>query len=88
MLKKFVIIALCMLPLVTFAQNLKFVNINSGELITAMPENANIQKEMEADHKQYETEFLKMQEEFQRKYKEYMTTISSLTLNRKQRHEY
>ena len=81
MLKKFVIIALCMLPLVTFAQNLKFGNINSGELITAMPENANIQKEMEAVQKQYETEFLKMQEEFQRKYQEYMTTRDSLPAN-------
>ena len=81
MLKKVILIALCMLPLVAFAQTFKFVNVNSGEIVAAMPENANIQKEMEAVQKQYETEFMKMQEEFQRKYQEYMSSRDSLPQN-------
>lgn len=78
MLKKFALLALCALPIGLFAQDAKFGHINSQEIIAAMPEVANIEKEVDAIGKQYEGEIMKMQEEYNAKVKEFQEKQDSM----------
>lgn len=78
MLKKFALLALCALPIGLFAQDAKFGHINSQEIISAMPEVANIEKEVDAIGKQYEGEIMKMQEEYNAKVKEFQEKQDSM----------
>lgn len=81
MLKKLIVIALCMLPFVGFAQTFKFGNINSAEVFELMPEKATIQKDMEALNQKYEKELQKMGEEYERKVSELVAGKDSLPEN-------
>lgn len=78
MFKKIVVIALCVLPLSLFAQESKLGHVNSQEIISLMPEVANIEKEVDAVGKQYETEIAKMQEEYNNKIKEFQQKQDSM----------
>ena len=78
MLKKFALLALCALPFSLFAQDAKFGHINSQEIISAMPEVANIEKDVDAIGKQYEGEIMKMQEEYNAKVKEFQEKQDSM----------
>ena len=80
MFKKLLIIVLFALPFCAFAQTpqFKFGTVNTMEIFSAMPEAA--QKEYDALAKKYEDEFLKMQEEFGKKYKELMATQDSISI--------
>lgn len=49
---------------------LKFGTVNSAEVIAAMPERAAAEQQLQDLSKKYEDEFVKVQEEFQNKYKE------------------
>lgn len=69
-MKKLVIIVLLALPFGLFAQD-KFGHINTQELITQMPEYTEIQTTVEELAKQYESEMLKMREEYYAKIKEF-----------------
>lgn len=48
----------------------KFGTVNSAEIIAAMPERAAAEQQLQDLSKKYEDEFVKVQEEFQNKYKE------------------
>ncbi len=78
MIKKIVIIALCALPFGLFAQESKLGHINSQEIISLMPEIANIEKEVDAMGKQYESEIVKMQDEYNVKIKEFQQKQDSM----------
>lgn len=69
-MKKIIICLMCLLPIGAFAQN-KFGHINTQELISIMPERAAIEGELETLAKEYETEMLKMREEYYAKIKEF-----------------
>ena len=70
MFKKLIIAILCCLPLTMVAQTLKFGTINTGEVLTAMPERATAEQQLQDLTKRYEDEFVKLQEDFQKKYQE------------------
>ncbi len=71
MFKKLIIAVLCCLPMSLMAQtSFKFGTVNSAEVIAAMPERAAAEQQLQDLSKKYEDEFVKVQEEFQNKYKE------------------
>lgn len=71
MFKKLIIAVLCCLPMSLMAQTtFKFGTVNSAEVIAAMPERAAAEQQLQDLSKKYEDEFVKVQEEFQNKYKE------------------
>lgn len=69
---------LCALPVVLFAQEAKFGHINSQEVISLMPDIANIEKTIDEVGKQYEGEIMKMQEEYNVKVKEFQAKQDSM----------
>jgi len=78
MLKKIALMVLCALPVVLFAQEAKFGHINSQEVISLMPDIANIEKTIDEVGKQYEGEIMKMQEEYNVKVKEFQAKQDSM----------
>ena len=84
MFKKLLIVLLCAMPLSAFAQY-KFGNFNSQEIMSVMPERAAAEKTFSDFTKKYEDEFLKLREEFDKKYKDFMATQDSLPENIKTR---
>ncbi len=85
MLKKLVVFALCMLPLVGSAQTFKFGNINSAEVFELMPERTTIENDMKALNEKYEKELQKMGEEYERKVSELVAAKDSLPMNIRER---
>ena len=85
MIKKLFLVALMALPMTLAAQNFKFGTVNSVEIFNLMPEKASAEQQLEALQKQYEAEFVKMQEEFSAKYKEFVDAQETMPENIKQR---
>lgn len=81
MLKKIaLIVVMFILPLGAMAQA-KFAHMNSQEVITAMPEFTKAQADLDAMSKQYQEEMKRTQEEFQKKYQEFLAQEDSLPKN-------
>lgn len=81
MLKKIALIAaLFILPLAAGAQT-KFAHMNSQEVITAMPEYTKAQADLDAMAKQYQDEMQRTQDEFDKKYQEFLAQQDSLPQN-------
>ena len=80
MLKKIVLAAILALPLSVMAQT-KFGHMNSQEVITAMPEYTKAQTDLDAMAKQYQEELQRTQEEFNKKYQEFLAQADSLPRN-------
>lgn len=53
------------------AQAQKFATVSADEIMAAMPEMTEIQKKVEEASKQYESEYSKLKEEFDKKFAEY-----------------
>ena len=70
MLKKIALVLMLALPMGVFAQNLKFGHINAQEIVSAMPEFAKAQSDIEALDKQLTSELQRTQEEFNKKYQQ------------------
>ena len=71
MIKKFLFAAVCIcsLSFVSQAQQaLKFGTVNSQEIFMLMPEKATAEQTLQDINKKYEDEFVKIQEEFTKKY--------------------
>lgn len=85
MIKKLFLVALMALPMTLAAQNFKFGTVNSVEIFNLMPEKTTAEQQLEALQKQYEAEFVKMQEEFSAKYKEFVDAQETMPENIKQR---
>ena len=68
MLKKILLaVVICIAAVSANAQSFKFGNINMGEVFEAMPERAQVQKDLEDLQAKYETELSKMGDEHQNK---------------------
>ena len=80
MLKKIALVLMLALPMGVFAQNLKFGHINAQEIVSAMPEFAKAQSDIEALDKQLTSELQRTQEEFNKKYQEFQQAISKDSL--------
>ena len=80
MLKKIVLAAILARPLSVMAQT-KFGHMNSQEVITAMPEYTKAQTDLDAMAKQYQEEMQRTQEEFNKKYQEFLAQADSLPRN-------
>ncbi len=87
MLKKIALIAaLIALPLIAGAQT-KFGHVNSQEIITLMPEFTKANADLEAMAKQYQDEMQRTEEEFNKKYQEFLVQKDSLPANIAERRE-
>jgi len=75
--KLFIAIAL-ILPLTAFAQDLKFGYFNRTEIFQSMPETVAATKKLDEISKNYETELMKMQEEYQKKGSDFVAAKDSL----------
>ena len=80
MLKKIALELMLALPMGEFAQNLKFGHINAQEIVSAMPEFAKAQSDIEALDKQLTSELQRTQEEFNKKYQEFQQAIAKDSL--------
>jgi outer membrane protein len=79
MLKKITLaLALFILPMGVFAQSYKFGHINAQEVITAMPEFIKAQNDLKALQKKYSDDLKRTQDEFNKKYQEFMAQKDSL----------
>ena len=84
-MKKLIIFLLMMLPLGVFAQESKIAIVNTQEVIQAMPEFATMQKQMADMEAKYKNEMLVMQDEYNKKYSDFVAQQDSLTENIKMR---
>ena len=81
MLKKIALIAaMIVLPLAAMAQA-KFAHMNSQEVISVMPEFTKAQADLDAMAKQYQEEIQRTEEEFNKKYQEFLAQQDSLPQN-------
>ena len=80
MLKKISLVLMLSLPMGVFSQNLKFGHINAQEIVSAMPEFAKAQSDIEALDKQLTSELQRTQEEFNKKYQEFQQAIAKDSL--------
>jgi outer membrane protein len=78
MTKKLIIALACLLPMSLFAQDLKFGYFSRAEIFQSMPETQAATKKVDEIAKNYETELLKMQEEYQKKGSEFVAAKDSL----------
>lgn len=84
-MKKLIIFLLMMLPLGVFAQESKIAIVNTQEVIQAMPEFANMQKQMADMEAKYKSEMQVMEDEYKKKYSDFVAQQDSLTENIKMR---
>ena len=84
-MKKLIIFLLMMLPLGVFAQESKIAIVNTQEVIQAMPEFATMQKQMAYMEAKYKNEMQVMQDEYNKKYSDFVAQQDSLTENIKMR---
>ena len=84
-MKKLIIFLLMVLPLSVFAQEVKIAIVNSQEVVTAMPEFATMQKTLADMDAKYKQELKVMEEEYNKKYADFIAQQDSLTENIKMR---
>ncbi len=75
-MKKVIIAMMLMLPMAISAQ--KFGHINTQELFAMMPEVNKVRLTMDTINNQYENQLASMNEEFQRKYQDYMAQEATM----------
>nr|WP_320057367.1 OmpH family outer membrane protein [uncultured Bacteroides sp.] len=80
MLKKIALAIMFILPMGVSAQTLKFGHVVSNEIITAMPEFAKAQADLQALEKKYTEEIQRTSEEFNKKYQEYQQAVQKDSL--------
>lgn len=79
MLRKIVLLAIILLPLGVFAQDqVKIGHVNSQEIFNAMPETAAAEKELNELIESYHKELKTMEDEYNKKYTEFMQQSDSL----------
>lgn len=84
-MKKLIIFLLMMLPLSLFAQETKIAIVNTQEVIQAMPEFTDMQKQLADMEAKYKNEMQVMQDEYNKKYSDFVAQQDSLTENIKMR---
>ena len=85
MLKKTVLFLICALPISLMAQQeTKLGHVNMQEIFSQMPEQATIQKTLEDQQKEIETELAKLNEELTSKVKDFQDKQATMTETIKQ----
>ncbi len=86
MLKKIVLLAFLCIPLGMMAQEVKIAHVNSMEIFSIMPETAAAETEMANFSQSLRDEFRRMEEEYAKKYTEFMqqqdTLVESIKVRR------
>ncbi len=72
MIKKIALFLFALLPVGLMAQDVKLGHVNSQEIITLMPERADIEKKLNDAQNEIENELVKMREELNAKAKEFV----------------
>ena len=80
-MKKLVIFLLMMFPLGLFAQESKIAIVNTQEVMMAMPEFTDMQKQMQEMEANYQKELKVMSDEYNKKYADFIAQQDSLTEN-------
>ena len=70
MIKKILVVAALILPMMASAQALKVGLVDTNEIIGKMPETAEAQKTLNEAQKKYQEELQRIDQEFQRQYEE------------------
>ena len=70
-----------MFPLGLFAQESKIAIVNTAEVMQAMPEFADMQKQMQEMEANYQKELKVMSDEYEKKYSDFIAQQDSLTEN-------
>ena len=83
-MKKFIVSMLLFLPLCLVAQEIKIAIVNTGEIFNIMPEMDALENETVALRQQFQNEMKVMEDEYTRKYEDFMAQGDSLTDNIKQ----
>lgn len=84
-MKKLIVLLFTLLPLGVMAQDIKIAYVQVQEVFMAMPELANIEKQLTELNEKYTQELKVMQDEYQKKYSDYIAQQDSLTENIKLR---
>ena len=85
MLKKIVLLAFLCFPFGMFAQDLKIARVNTMEIFNVMPETTAAETELANFNQSLQTELQRMEEEYNRKYTEFMQQSDTLVENIKVR---
>ena len=81
-MKKLIVLLLMILPLGAIAQEVKIAFVKTQEVFMAMPE---VEKQMADLNEKYRVELKQMQDEYQKKYSDFVAQQDSLTENIKLR---
>lgn len=73
MIKKILLAAALLMPMLASAQSIKLGLVNTQAVLTAMPENKEAEEKLATISKRYEDEYGKLQEEMKRKYDEFQS---------------
>lgn len=84
-MKKLIIFLLMILPLGAIAQEAKVAIVNSNEIMAIMPEVAAMQETMKQMNDKYAAEMKTMEDEYQKKYSDFVAQQDSMTENIKVR---
>lgn len=84
-MKKLIILLLMILPLGVFAQDMKVATVNTSELLPLMPEITAMQETLKQMNDKYMGEMKTMEDEYQKKYADYIAQQDSMTENIKLR---
>lgn len=84
MFKKIALVLLFALPISLMAQEVKLGHVNSQEILTLMPERADIEKKINDLQTQWEKELEKMSSEYNAKIKEYQEKQATMPESIKQ----
>lgn len=88
MLKKIVLLAFLCIPLGMMAQEVKIAHVNSMEIFSVMPETAAAETELANYSQSMREEYQRLEEEFNKKYTEFMqqqdTLVESIKIRRMQ----
>ncbi|BEG99843.1 OmpH family outer membrane protein [Bacteroides sedimenti] len=87
MLKKIALVLLFALPVGAFAQTFKFGHMKFSEIVTVMPEYIKAQSDLQALQKQYASEIKRTQDEFNKKYAEFIAAKDTLPQNISERRQ-
>jgi outer membrane protein len=79
MFKKITLFVLLLIPAVAFAQDIKIAYLNSGDIITAMPEFTQMQDSLQKSQNAISDELKIMEEEYSRKYTAFMNESETLS---------
>lgn len=80
-MKKLIVLLFMILPLGAFAQEAKIAFVNTQQVFMAMPEVSTMEKQMSDLNEKYKQELQQMQNEYQKKYADFVAQQDTLTEN-------